>query len=316
MKNKEDKFYPSILKLWSNMMSTEKAASKHTLSAYMSDLSDFAVFLKKQSIDIENAHQQDIRKYLKQLDKKGLAASSRARKLSAFRQFYQFLVAENLRTDNPSQELDSPKIGQSLPKYLTIEEIDRLLEAAKNHQSDAGLRLYCMIELMYGCGLRVQELVSMPLSSISRDFRFIIVRGKGDKERAIPLTEPAIDALKEWLKIRDHTAPKKSLDRSGKTKSIFLFPSRGKEGHMSRIRFFQLIKELAVECDLDPDRISPHILRHSFATHLLEAGVNLRLLQTSLGHADISTTQIYTHILDERLKNIVKEHHPLAEDFG
>ncbi len=296
------------------MMEAEKAASPNTLKAYVSDISDFAAFLRKRNLDPEGAQTEELKEFLKHLDYQGISSRSRARKISAFRQFYQFLVQENIRQDNPAQGLVLPKIEQNLPKFLSFDEVDALFSAAEEDHHVSAIRLRCMLEIMYGCGLRVQELVSLPIASISRDFMFIIVRGKGEKERAIPLTEPSIDLLKQWLKLRHQTAPKNTLRRDGTTKSPFLFPSRGKEGHISRIRFFQILKELAIKAGLDPDRVSPHVLRHSFATHLLAGGANLRELQVALGHSDITTTQIYTHIISDRLKNMVQELHPMAQD--
>ncbi len=307
--------HSSLISAWINMLRAEKGSSHNTVEAYKRDLSDFAIYLhKKKYIQIDQAQADDLRQYLKMLDEQAMTASTRARKLSAFRGFYQFLTHENIREDNPAQGLASPKLGQSLPKFLTYDEVDRLFDAAAKHQSLTGLRLRCMLEIIYGTGLRVSELVSLPLSAISRDFMYLIIRGKGDSERIVPLTEPAAELIKEWMLMRDQSAPQHTISKNGRTNSPFLFPSRGKEGHISRIRFFQLIKELAIEAHIEPKRISPHILRHSFATHLLAGGANLRQVQTALGHADISTTQIYTHILDERLKNMVQDLHPLAQE--
>ncbi len=314
MKQQIDQSLPSIIIAWRNMMDAEKAASSNTLKAYVSDISDFAAFLRKKNLDLQTAQLQELKAFLKELDYQGIASRSRARKISAFRQFYQFLVQENIRDDNPAQGLTLPKIEQNLPKFLSFDEVDALFKAAEEATGTTAIRLRCMLEIMYGCGLRVQELVSLPVTAISRDFMFLIVRGKGEKERAIPLTDPAVDLIKQWLVLRGQTAPKKTLKRDGTTKSPFLFPSRGKEGHISRIRFFQLLKELAVQANLDPDRVSPHVLRHSFATHLLAGGANLRELQIILGHSDITTTQIYTHIINDRLKNMVQELHPMAQD--
>ncbi len=305
----------SFISAWINMLRAEKGSANNTIEAYNRDLSDFAVYLhKKKHIQLDQAQGDDLRQYLKMLDGQAMTASSRARKLSAFRGFYQFLVNENLREDNPAQGLASPKLGQSLPKFLTYDEVDRLFETAEKHQGLAALRMRCMLEIIYGTGLRVSELVSLPLSAISRDFLYLIIRGKGDSERITPLTEPAAELIKEWMAVRDQSAPKSTISKNGRTNSPFLFPSRGKEGHISRIRFFQLIKELALEAHIEPKRVSPHILRHSFATHLLAGGANLRQVQTALGNSDISTTHIYTHILDERLKNMVQDLHPLTQN--
>lgn len=301
-----------LVRAWGNMMLAEKGASANTLEAYIRDLSDFAVYLQKKKITIDEAQTEDLRLYLKMLDERAMASSTRARKLSAFRGFYKFLVNENMRQDNPALGLSSPKLGQSVPKFLSYDEVDTLFALAEKNDTVAGLRMRCMLEIMYGTGLRVSEMVSMPLSAVRRDFQFIIIRGKGDKERSLPLTEPAAELIKQWLLVRDFTAPQKTI-RNGRTSSPYLFPSRGKEGHISRIRFFQMIKDLGIEADIDPKRISPHVLRHSFATHLLSNGANLRQLQIALGHSDISTTQIYTHVLDERLKNMVQDLHPLAQ---
>ncbi len=304
---------PHIMIVWRNMLEAEKAASKNTLDAYLHDVSDFAAFLHKKNLSLESAQLEELQEFFKQLDYQGISARSRARKTSSLRQFYQFLVQENMREDNPAKQLTLPKIGQSLPKFLSFDEVDALFEAAEKNDSTTAIRMRCMLEIMYGCGLRVQELVSLPMSAISRDYTLLIVRGKGDKERAIPLTPPAVDLIKKWQDLRHQSAPKNTLKRDGTTNSIYLFPSRGKEGHISRIRFFQLLKELAIKADLDPDRVSPHVIRHSFATHLLASGANIRELQVVLGHSDIATTQIYTHIINERLKNMVQELHPMAQ---
>ncbi|HER27487.1 MAG TPA: tyrosine recombinase [Rhodospirillales bacterium] len=245
---------------------------------------------------------------MKKLSGYGMAPSTSARKLSALRQYFRFLVAEGYRQDDPSAAIDSPRQGRSLPKYLNEDEVDQLLRAAANRRGSDGKRLVALLEILYATGLRVSELVGLPLAALSRDGTMLIVRGKGDKERMVPLSEPATQAVEIYRQVRQTFLPKRKSQVSDK----YLFPSRAKQGFLTRARFGQLLKKLAVEARLDPDRVSPHVLRHSFASHLLAHGADLRSLQQMLGHADIATTQIYTHVLDERLKRLVAEAHPLA----
>lgn len=298
---------PRQVEMFLEMLAAERGAALNTLESYRRDLSNFASFAKSKGADASHADADLIRTYLKHLGGTGMAARTQARRLSALRQFFRFLYAERIRGDDPTTVIDSPKIGRSLPKYLSEEDVDRLLACAAHHTGAEGKRLVALVEILYATGLRVSELVGLPLRALSRDGLMLMVRGKGDKERMVPLSEPASDAIQDYLDIRERFEPK------GKKGSAFLFPSRAKQGHLTRARFAQILKELAVEAGLEPRRVSPHVLRHSFASHLLAHGADLRVLQQMLGHADISTTQIYTHVLDERLKQLVNDAHPLAE---
>jgi len=293
-----------------DMMAAERGAAANTLESYRRDLEDFAVFLGRRNRAIEDASTQQIRDYMKSLSGAGMAASTTARRLSALRQFFHFLFAERIREDDPSAAIDSPKQGRALPKYLSEDEVDRLLAAAGERGGADGLRLVALLEILYATGLRVTELVGLPLNALTRDGRFLLVRGKGGKERMVPLSEPARDAVEAYLAERESFVPKGRISTAA---AQFFFPSRGKDGHLTRARFGQLLKELATDAGLDRRRVSPHVLRHSFASHLLAHGADLRALQQMLGHSDISTTQIYTHVLDERLKALVEDVHPLAD---
>jgi len=227
-----------------------------------------------------------------------------ARRLSVLRQFYRFLLAERMRDDDPASTLDSPKLGRPLPKVLARVEVDRLIEAAQARGGDGG-RMETLLEILYGSGLRVSELVGLPAVAAERDPTMLVVRGKGSKERQVPLSDPARAAIAKWLRARAAAL--------GEEKSRYLFPSRGRAGHLTRQRFAQLLKEAALAAGIDPVRVSPHVLRHAFASHLLEAGADLRSVQMMLGHADIATTQIYTHVVPEKLRALVEDHHPLAK---
>jgi integrase/recombinase XerD len=229
-----------------------------------------------------------------------------ARRLSVMRQFFRFLLAERLRDDDPASALDAPRLGRPLPKVLSRAEVDRLIEATRAKDIVDGGRMATLLEILYATGLRVSELVTLPLSSVERDPASLIVRGKGDKERLVPLSDPARVAIVSWRHVRAGLLGDDEPSR-------FLFPSRGRTGHLTRQRFAQLLKEAALAADIDPARVSPHVLRHAFASHLLEGGADLRSVQLMLGHADIATTQIYTHVLDERLRALVQEKHPLAK---
>jgi integrase/recombinase XerD len=291
------------------MLTVERGAAENTIESYRRDLSDFAAFSLARKRQPENADSTIIRGYLKKLSSAGMAASTSARRLSALRQFFKFLHAEGVREDNPASAIDSPRQGRSLPKYLSEGEVEQLLEAADYQGGRDGLRLVAMLELLYATGLRVSELVGLPLSALSRDGRMLVVRGKGGKERMVPLNEPASDAIDAYKEVRESFLPKgrKALGER------WLFPSRSKQGHLTRARFGQMMKELAVAAGLEPRRVSPHVLRHSFASHLLAHGADLRSLQQMLGHSDIATTQIYTHVLEERLRQLVENAHPLSK---
>jgi integrase/recombinase XerD len=296
--------------LFLDMMAAERGAAKNTLESYERDLLAFALFMLTRKRAPEDAEAIHIKAYMKSLSETGLAASSIARRVSVIRQFFRFLVSDNIRTDNPTSTIGSPKTGRRLPKYLNEDEVERLLDAARNQSGGNGLRLVALLEILYATGLRVTELVGMPLGALSRDERFLTVQGKGGKERMIPLNEPSQDAIADYMTVRANYLPKKQVTNRAHLK---MFPSRSKDGFLTRARFGQMLNELAIEAGIDCRRVSPHVLRHSFASHLLAHGADLRVLQQMLGHSDISTTQIYTHVLDERLKALVNEAHPLAQ---
>lgn len=292
------------------VLTVERGAAKNTISSYRQDLLNFHIFCVARKRSIDNADSNLIRGYLKKLSSKEMASSTSARHLSALRQFFRFLYVEGIRDDNPSSNINSPKLSRTLPKYLSEKEVEKLLKAAEQRPDSEGLRLIALLEILYATGLRASELVGLPLSSISRDGRILIIRGKGGKERMLPLSEPASDAICAYKKVRDSFMPKGQHEAG----TDWLFPSRARQGYLTRARFGQLIKELAVEAGLDPRRVSPHVLRHSFASHLLARGADLRSLQQMLGHSDIATTQIYTHVQQKRLRQLLDEAHPLARD--
>jgi integrase/recombinase XerD len=290
------------------MLEAERGASRNTLEAYGRDLDDLQGFLARRKQKPAAADAVALRAYLKALDYVGMTPRTVARRLSVLRQFYRFLLAERMRDDDPASTLDSPKLGRPLPKVLTRVEVDRLIEAAqtpkKSGEGDGG-RMATLLEILYGSGLRVSELVGLPVAAAERDPTMLLVRGKGNKERQVPLSDPARAAIAKWLRTR-------AASLAEGEKSRYLFPSRGREGHLTRQRFAQLLKEAALAAAIDPVRVSPHVLRHAFASHLLEAGADLRSVQLMLGHADIATTQIYTHVVPEKLRALVEDHHPLA----
>jgi integrase/recombinase XerD len=285
------------------MRAVVRGASPRTIEAYLRDLEDVATVLKA---DPAVANVDHLRRYLDHMSRAGLAPRTAARRLSCLRQFYKFLYGEGVRTDDPAAALESPRLGRPLPKYLTADEVDRLLAAARAIEGRQGLRASALLELLYATGLRVSELVGLPLAAVPRNKPTLIVRGKGNKERMVPVGDAALAALAAYLPVRESYIPKSMKS------SRWLFPSDAREGHLTRAGFALLLKELAVSAGLSPSRVSPHVLRHSFATHLLANGADLRSLQQMLGHADISTTQIYTHVLDERLRRLVSDSHPLA----
>jgi integrase/recombinase XerD len=297
--------FHGLINAFLDMMLAERNAAANTRAAYARDLGDAAGFLAKKKVDLVDANDDDLRGYLKSLGKN--AARTQARRLSALRQFYRFLCSENHRKEDPTRLIDAPKLGRVLPKYLSEKEVDNLIATVTRYPGDDGLRLRAMLELLYAAGLRVTELVGLPVSGIQFDRAIVLVKGKGGKERVVPLGEPALKALGEWMLLR-----KKML--GDKRPSLYLFPSmaKGKNAHLTRQRFFQLLKELALAAKLDPKRLSPHVIRHAFATHLIEHGADLRSVQSMLGHADIATTQIYTHVASDRLGRMVAEHHPLS----
>jgi integrase/recombinase XerD len=286
------------------MLQAERGASRNTLAAYGADLDNLQIFLARRQQKPAGADTEALRAYLKSLDYVGMTPRTVARRLSVIRQFFRFLLAERMRDDDPASTLDSPKLGRPLPKVLSRAEVDRLIEATRGKEGDGG-RMATLLEILYGTGLRVSELVTLPLSAVERDPTVLIVRGKGEKDRMVPLSDPARAAIASWLHVRVGM-----LDDD--ERSRYLFPSRGRTGHLTRQRFAQLLKEAALAADIDPARVSPHVLRHAFASHLLEGGADLRSVQLMLGHADIATTQIYTHVLDEKLRALVQDKHPLA----
>ncbi|MGE0667064.1 MAG: site-specific tyrosine recombinase XerD [Sphingomonadales bacterium] len=302
---------PYLIEAFLEMMAAERGAAFNTLEAYRRDISGFAEFAARRG-GLKGADTEAIRAYLARLDDAGFAPRTAARRLSALKQFFRFLYADGIRTDDPAASLEGPKRGRSLPKVLTVSEVDRLMEAAQarlvKDRSPRHVRLAALLEVIYATGLRVSELVKLPVSAARGDVRVLLVKGKGGRERLVPLSPPAKASLADYLKVRPVF-----LEQAGQRGAPFLFPSRGKAGHLTRVRFFQLLDALAVEAGIDPQRVSPHVLRHAFASHLLNNGADLRSVQQMLGHADISTTQIYTHVLEERLQALVRDGHPLAK---
>ncbi|MBZ9659272.1 site-specific tyrosine recombinase XerD [Mesorhizobium sp. ESP-6-4] len=292
------------------MMSAERGAAENTLSSYRRDLEDASEAIKG---GLAGAGSADIRAYLDDIAARGFAPTSQARKLSAIRQFFKFLYAEGLRGDDPTGTLDSPRKGRPLPKTMSEAETGRLLDRAAQEAGESGpdgdrlaaLRLHALVEVLYATGLRVSELVGLPVTVALRDDRFFMVRGKGDKERMVPLSTKARAAMRAWLAVR--------AERPAFAESPFLFPASSDSGHLSRQVFARDLKGLAARSGIASTKISPHVLRHAFASHLLQNGADLRAVQQLLGHADISTTQIYTHVLEERLVRLVNDHHPLAD---
>ena len=288
------------------MMAVERAAARNTLTAYGKDLADAQAFLAGRGVSLADAAAEDVEAYFAALAARGLAASTAARRRASVRQFYRFVLGEGWRRDDPSRRVDAPKKGRPLPKVLTRDEVDRLIAAAGARDGAQGLRLACMVELIYASGLRVSELTALPLAALARDPAYLIVTGKGGKDRLVPLNAPARTAVKAYLEVRKAFLPK------GDAANPWLFPSRGKGGRLTPRRFAQLLDEAAADAGIDPARVSPHVLRHAFATHLLEGGADLRVVQTLLGHADIATTQVYTHLAGDRLREVVATKHPLG----
>lgn len=289
------------------MMSVERAAAKNTLAAYARDLADARAFLGGRGRDLSDAAAEEVEAYFADLGARGLSAATAARRRAAVRQFYRFVLAEGWRTDDPSRRVEAPKKGRPLPKVLSRAEVDRLIAAAGARDGAQGLRLACMVELAYASGLRISELTGLSLAALARDPAYLIVKGKGGKERLAPLNDAARAAVKAYLAVRPQFLPK------GDKANPWLFPSRGAGGRLTPRRFAQLLDEAAAGAGIDPARVSPHVLRHAFATHLLEGGADLRVVQTLLGHADIATTQIYTHVAGDRLREVVETKHPLGK---
>ena len=310
---------PKLINLFLDMIAAEQGAGDNTLDAYRRDLTDFSEFLDRAGQNFTGTHTQTLRDYLADLDTRGFKSSSVARRLSAMRHLFRFLLNERIRTDDPAAILSGPKRGRGLPKVLSISDVDRMLtrtreltqaSEASASQRLRALRLHCLLEVLYATGLRVSELVSLPLSAARRDARMIVVRGKGNKERLVPLNEASRQATADYLAAMEAQKPEKKKNAPA---SKWLFPSFGESGHLTRQHFARDLKELAAESGLAPRLVSPHVLRHAFASHLLHNGADLRIVQTLLGHTDISTTQIYTHVVEERLKSLVRDLHPLAE---
>jgi len=293
--------------------SAEAGAARNTILSYGRDLNDFLGFVEAKGLDLATLARDDIERYLVRCEADGLAASTRARRLSAIRQLYRFAYEEGWRTDNPAQLISGPGPSKRLPKVLSLQEVEALLEAAgdQGRSLPEQVRNRCLIELLYATGMRVSELVTLPVAAARGDPAMLLVRGKGGKERMVPLSPPAREALREWLACRDMA--EEEARRAHRTPpSRYLFPSSGKEGHLTRQAFHHLLKEIALAAGVAPARVTPHVLRHAFATHLLQGGADLRVIQMLLGHSDLSTTEIYTHVLDEELKDLVLRHHPLA----
>jgi len=305
--------------LFLDMLAAEQGAGPNTLDAYRRDLTDFSEFLGRVGRAFADAETQTLRDYLADLDTRGFKSTSVARRLSAMRHLYRFLLNERIRTEDPAAILSGPKRGRGLPKVLSIADVDRMLRRAKelSEAEDASpskrlraLRLYCLLEVLYATGLRVSELVALPRTAAKRDARMIVVRGKGNKERLVPLNEASRQAMADYLAATDAAKGEK---KGSVASTKWLFPSFGESGHLTRQHFARDLKELAVASGLQARLVSPHVLRHAFASHLLHNGADLRIVQTLLGHTDISTTQIYTHVVEERLKSLVRDLHPLAE---
>jgi integrase/recombinase XerD len=290
----------------------EAGQARNTRLAYGRDLVDFSDWLTARGKDLASADRAAVEDYLVHCDAQGLSKATRARRLSAIRQLYLFAVDEGWRTDNPAQRLAGPGRSKSLPKTLSEAEVERLLDAARHRGRTAADRLRdtALFELLYASGLRVSELVGLPVAAVRGDPRMILVRGKGDKERMVPLSGPARAALAAWLAHRDATEEAARI--AGKPVSRYLFPGDGRDGHLTRQYFHSLVKDAAIRAGISPARVTPHVLRHAFATHLLAHGADLRVIQTLLGHADVATTEIYTHVLDDHLADLVLTRHPLA----
>ena len=291
------------------MLIAERGASSNTCTSYLNDISNFDKFLSGAETTLEDATTDDIRRYLRHRSEVGANNPTISRNLSVLRQFFKFLQSENVRLDNPALNVDGPKVSRTLPKVISEDDVEALLKAAHKLRTAEGIRLTCLLEIAYASGLRVTELVSLPTDALNLTSETLLISGKGGKERLVPLTSSAMNAIAAYERVRTDFL-------KGNNTSKFLFPSRSKQGYLTRRRLGQLLKELAIQAGLDPTIISPHILRHAFASHLLNRGADLRSLQKMLGHSDISTTQIYTHVQKERLHAVISSYHPMAKkDF-
>lgn len=295
---------PRHVEAFLEMMSIERGASPNTLDAYRRDLDDLGGFLTRRGRTAIAASADDVAAYMRHLADCGMATRTQARRLSCLRQFYAFAYGEGWRTDDPTTRVDAPRLGRVLPKVLGEAEVDGLLDAARALPEPNGPMMTCLLEILYGTGLRVSELVGLKLAAVARDPDMLVVMGKGAKERMVPLSDPARDAIRAWKTVRERLL--------GKTPSRWLFPSHGKSGHLTRAGFARMLLKVGMVAGIDPRRLSPHVLRHAFATHLLAHGADLRVVQEMLGHADIATTEIYTHVLDEPKTRLVNTAHPLA----
>lgn len=306
-----------------DMLTTERGAAMNTRHAYWRDLADVSLYLRRErKTDVDKATVDDLKAYLKDLSEKThikgtnqsiIAVRTVARRLSALRQFYRFMVSEGARQDDPTSTIESPKQGRTLPKTLSEQEVSALIKTAGSAGTPESVRLVCLLEMLYATGLRVSELVGLPLSALGEKNQYIMIAGKAGRERMVPMSDPAQKALRDYMDVRKRFIGIEGANRQ----DPWLFPSRTSDsGHLTRQRFAQLLKDLARDAKVDEDRVSPHILRHAFATHLLSRGADLRSVQKMLGHADIATTQIYTHIIGENLKKTVKDKHPLSKKAG
>ncbi|MEX1662057.1 site-specific tyrosine recombinase XerD [Thioclava sp. 15-R06ZXC-3] len=305
---------PHWLPAFLEAQAAEAGSARNTIESYARDLTDFLGFTQAKSLCLADLQRGDIETYLIRCEADGLAKSTRARRLSAIRQMFRFAYEEGWRSDDPAIRISGPGRAQRLPKTLSIDEVEALLEASRDQGRSLRdqIRNRALMELLYATGMRVSELVGLPVAAARGDPRMLLISGKGGKERMVPLSPPAREALADWLRARD-TAEEEARVKRRIPPSRFLFPSSGKEGHLTRQGFHRLLKDIAVSAGISPAKVTPHVLRHAFATHLLQGGADLRAIQMLLGHADLSTTEIYTHVLDERLKELVLEHHPLAK---
>ena len=308
-----------LIDLFLDMLAAEQGAGENTLAAYRRDLTDLSDYVARAGAGFVGVKTEGLRGYLADLDTRGFKSSSVARRLSAMRHLFRFLLNERIRSDDPAAILSGPKRGRGLPKVLSIADVDRMLTRARELAQAPGssgsqrlrsMRLYCLLEVLYATGLRVSELVALPRSAARHDARMIVVRGKGNKERLVPLNDASRAAMRDYLATMETLTQEK---KQNGTSSKWLFPSFGESGHLTRQHFARDLKDLASAAGLAPRLVSPHVLRHAFASHLLHNGADLRIVQTLLGHTDISTTQIYTHVVEERLKSLVRDLHPLAE---